>query len=122
MSDLFIGTDIIDVERIKRTIVNYKVKFVNRVYSIEEQDYCNSKSNPEIHYAGRFAAKEAIFKAIKSCGFKQSFNFKDIKIINQLDGSPYVVLGFDFEGDLKVSISHTQFHAVAFALLKINPK
>ena len=120
MSELYIGTDIVDVQRIKTSIDNYSAKFVNKVFSLEEQEYCNSKSNPEIHYAGKFAAKEAIIKAIKSSGFDQKFIFKTIKIINHLDGSPHVKLDFKYKGDIKVSISHTQTHAIAFAILKIN--
>ena len=120
MTEIYIGTDIIDVERIKTSIDNYSSKFVNKVFSLEEQDYCNSKTNPEIHYSGRFAAKEAIIKAIKSSGFEQAFSLKNIKIINHSDGSPYVKLDFKYKGDIKVSISHTQTHAVAFAILKIN--
>ena len=106
MSELYIGTDIVDVERIKASIDNYSAKFKNKVFSPEEQEYCNSKSNPEIHYSGRFAAKEAIIKAIKSSGFDQGFSFKSIKIINHSDGSPHVKLNFNFKGDIKVSISH----------------
>ena len=121
MSDLYIGTDIVDVERIKASIDNYPARFVNKVFSKEEQGYCNSKSKPEIHYSGRFAAKEAITKAIKSSGFEQAFTLKNIKIINHSDSSPYVKLDFNYQGEIKVSISHTQTHAVAFAILKINP-
>ena len=121
MSDLYIGTDIVDVKRIKTSIDNYSAKFLNKVFSLEEQDYCNSKSNPEIHYSGRFAAKEAIIKAIKSSGFDQELSFKNIKIINHSDGSPYVKLDFKYKGDIKVSISHTQTHAIAVAILKFNP-
>jgi len=117
----YIGTDIVDVERIKASIDNYSPKFINKVFSLEEQEYCNSKSIPEIHYSGRFAAKEAIIKAIKSSGFDQEFSLKKIKIINHSDGSPYVKLDFKYKGDIKVSISHTQTHAVAFAILKMNP-
>ena len=120
MSDLYIGTDIVDVERIKASIDNYSARFVNKVFSPEEQEYCNSKSNPEIHYSGRFAAKEAIIKAIKSSGFDQEFSLKSIKIINHSDGSPYVKLDFKYKGNIKVSISHTQTHAIAVAILKIN--
>ena len=120
MSELYIGTDIVDVERIKASIDNYSAKFKNKVFSPEEQEYCNSKSNPETHYSGRFAAKEAIIKAIKSSGFDQKFSLKNIKIINHLDGSPYVKLDFKCKGDIKVSISHIQTHAIAFAILNLN--
>ena len=120
MFDLYIGTDIVDVQRIRTSIDNYSSKFVNKVFSTEEQEYCNSKSNPEIHYAGKFAAKEAIIKAIKSSGLYQGFSLKNIIIINRSDGSPYVKKDFSYEGDMKISISHTQTYAVAFAILKIN--
>ena len=121
MSDLYIGTDIVDVQRIKTSIDNHSAKFINKVFSPEEQDYCNSKSSPEIHYAGRFAAKEAIIKAIKSSGFDHTLSLKDIKIINHSDGAPFVVLNFDYKGDVKVSISHTEMYAVAFAIAKVYP-
>ena len=121
MSDLYIGTDIVDVERIKASIDNYSAKFVNKVFSLEEQEYCNSKSKPEIHYSGKFAAKEAIIKAIKSSGFDHALSLKDIKIINHSDGAPFVVLNFDYKGDVKVSISHTEMNAVAFAIAKVYP-
>jgi len=121
LSDLYIGTDIVDVKRIKASVDNYSARFINKVFSQEEQSYCNSKSNPEIHYSGRFAAKEAIIKAMKSSGFEQKISLKDIVIINNNDGSPYVKLDFNYQGEIKVSISHTHTHAVAFAILKINP-
>ena len=122
MVDLYIGTDIVDVERIKASIDNYSGKFVKKIFSIKEQEYCSIKSNPEIHYSGKFAAKEAVVKAIKSSGFEGAISLKDIKIINNKDGSPYVKLNFDFKGEIKVSISHTQMHAIAFAILKIKPR
>ena len=60
MSELYIGTDLVDVERIKFSIENYQSKFIDRVFSSEEQKYCQSKSYPEVHFAGKFAAKEAV--------------------------------------------------------------
>ena len=122
MTEIFIGTDIVEVKRIKHLINRYKSKFLTKIFFITEQEYCNSRSIPEIHYAGRFAAKEAIIKAIKSSGFDQTFSLKDIKIINYSDGSPHVELDFEYKGDIKVSISHTQTHAVAFALSKITSR
>ena len=66
MSELYIGTDLVDIDWIKISIEKYQIKFLDRVYSEEEQEYSQSKSNPAIHYAGRFAAKEAVIKSIKS--------------------------------------------------------
>ena len=63
MSEIFIGTDIIEVIRINDSIKNYGKRFLNRIFTESEQRYCNSCSQPSIHFAGRFAAKEAVKKA-----------------------------------------------------------
>ncbi|MBD68055.1 MAG: holo-[acyl-carrier-protein] synthase [Candidatus Marinimicrobia bacterium] len=120
LSELYIGTDLVDIDRIKISIEKYQIKFLNRVFSTEEQEYCQSKSNPAIHYAGRFAAKEAVIKSIKSSGFDQPIDLRSIRIINNADGSPYVNLDLEYNGSVKVSISHTETHAIAFALSELN--
>ena len=120
MSELYIGTDLIDIGRIKISIEKYQIKFLDRVFSAEEQEYCQSKSNPAIHYAGRFAAKEAVIKSIKSSGFDQPIALRSIRIINNADGSPYVNLDLEYNGSVKVSISHTETHALAFALSELS--
>ena len=120
MSELYIGTDLVDIDRIQLSIEKYKTKFLDRVFSIEEQEYCQSKTNPPIHFAGRFAAKEAVIKSIKSSGYTYPIKLNSIKIISNSDGSPYVVLDQFFKGTVKVSISHTETHAIAFALAELN--
>ena len=115
LSEIYIGTDLVDVERIKFSIENYQSKFIDRVFSLEEQKYCQSKSYPEVHFAGKFAAKEAVIKSIKTSGYVKPITFKSIRIINKSDGSPFVNLDFDYKGSVKVSISHTETHAIAFA-------
>ena len=57
--DIFIGTDIVEVSRIRSSIDRTGQRFLDRIYTVLEQKYCRSKSYPEIHYAGRFAAKES---------------------------------------------------------------
>tara|TARA_Y100001954_G_scaffold234932_1_gene291494 strand:- start:550 stop:804 length:255 start_codon:yes stop_codon:yes gene_type:complete len=79
-SDIFLGNDLVEVSRILSSINKVGQKFIDRIYTMHEQDYCNSKSKPEIHYAGRFAAKEAVMKALKSSGFKQPTPFNSIEI------------------------------------------
>ena len=120
MSELYIGTDLVDIARIKKLIDKYNTKFLNKIYSVEEQKYCNSKPNPEIHYAGRFAAKEAIIKAIRSSGMHNSIDFNSIIILNNSDGAPYVVLDKICISPIKISISHTDTHAISFALYLLN--
>ena len=120
MSELYIGTDLVDIDRIKISIEKYQIKFLDRVFSVEEQEYCQSTPNPAMHYSGRFAAKEAVIKSIKSSGFDHHIDLRSIRIINNADGSPYVDLDIKYNGLVKVSISHTETHAIAFALSELN--
>ena len=80
MVDIFIGTDLVEVTRIRSAIQKTGDRFLNRIYTKTEQDYCQSKANPEIHYAGRFAAKEAVMKALKSSGINAPISFDSIDI------------------------------------------
>ena len=115
-SDIFLGNDLVEVSRILSSIDKIGQRFIDRIYTIHEQDYCNSKSKPEMHYAGRFAAKEAIIKAMKSSGFKQPTPFHSIEIKSGDGGEPIVNLHFPCEGQCRVSISHTESHAIASAI------
>ena len=84
-----VGTDIIEVARIEKLIKEKGDKFLNRIYTQKEIDYCESKgSNKYQHYAGRFAAKEAVYKAVADLILHGSLKLKDIEIVdsqNQLD-------------------------------------
>ena len=116
LPNFFIGTDIVEVDRINKLLLNSGELFKNKVFTTHEQNYCDSKSTPSIHYAGRFAAKESIIKAVKSSGYKNPIPFKDIEILPSDSGAPIVDLHFVLEGECKVSISHTESHATASAL------
>ena len=116
LPNLFIGTDIVEVDRINKLLLRSGELFKYKVFTTFEQSYCDSKSTPSIHYAGRFAAKESIIKAVKSSGYKNSIPFKDIEILSSDSGAPLVSLHFKLECECKVSISHTKSHAIASAL------
>ena len=116
LPNFFIGTDIVEVDRINKLLQRTGELFKNKVFTTLEKNYCDSKSSPAIHFAGRFAAKESIIKAIKSSGYKNPIPFKDIEILPSNSGVPIVDLHFELECDCKVSISHTESHAVATAL------
>ena len=114
------GTDIIEVERIKESIEKLGDKFLNRVYTSNEIAYCESKkANKYEHYAARFAAKEAIFKAISPLlDNKFSIDWIDIEILNDNQGRPYVNF---YKDELKkvnidLSLSHIEEYAVAMAV------
>lgn len=118
------GTDIIEIERIKKNIEDEKVgkAFVERVYTKKEIEYCESKKIQKYqHYAARFAAKEAVFKAIsEQLEDKYSITWKDIEIINNQQGRPELnLIGIDLSNieDIDLSISHCKEYAVATVTL-----
>lgn len=111
------GTDIIEIERIKQSIEETNGKFCERVYTKKEIEYCESKKAQKYqHYAARFAAKEAVFKAISQ--FLESnydIEWKEIEILNDENGRPYVNLLKDniiLDG-IDISISHCKSYAIA---------
>jgi holo-[acyl-carrier protein] synthase len=114
-----IGTDIVEIERIKAAIDRHGSHFLDRLFTIEEQQYALSFANSEVTFAGRFAAKEAISKALGT-GIGEELNWKEIQIINDGLGKPIVTLSNPKHKNLKVhlSISHSKTHAIAFALVE----
>ena len=121
MPEIFIGTDIISIPKLEKVLKSStSFRFKKRIYSDNEIDYCESKHNPVIHYAGRFAAKEAITKAILSSEIVDSINMKSIEILAGNNGKPEVNFNIDIENNIscKVSISHSVDYAVAFAILE----
>lgn len=115
-----IGTDIIEVARIRANLEKYGEKFLEKVLTVKERDYCKTYKDPSPHVAGRFAAKEAVAKALGK-GFGDELAFHDIEILNDLSGKPQVLLSprssaiFDHP-QLWVSISHCKTHAVAMVI------
>lgn len=113
-----IGSDIIEVSRIIRLRKSYGSRFLKRVYTKGETAYCESKEHPDVHFAGRFAAKEAIAKAVYQSGYDQIIPFSDIEILNDAEGRPQVSLLTHIKGNCLVTISHEQSMAIAFAILE----
>ena len=124
---VYCGTDIIEINRIKNSIENTGAKFLNKVFTKKEIEYCESKNKQKYeHYAGRFAAKEAVFKAVsKILNDKYTVTWKDIGILNDIQGSPYVsLLNVDMEKieNIDISISHCKEYATANAVVMIKTK
>ena len=110
-----VGTDIIEIYRIKEAINTLGQTFLNRVFTKVEQEYCESKHQAKFqHYAGRFAAKEAIFKTLDDDS-KHSISWTDIEIINDTTGKPFVKLPVVIS-PVSVSISHCKEYATAVAI------
>ena len=85
-----IGTDIVNIKRMERSFRNNKT-FKNRIFSKKEITYCDKKNNPYPFYAKRFAAKEALSKALGT-GIRRGINFKDIEVLNDNLGKPSIRL------------------------------
>ena len=123
MNVLGIGTDIIECLRIAQMIERHGELFINRVYTPQEIRYCQSRKQATQHFAGRWAAKEAILKALGT-GWRKGISWRDIEILNEPGGKPVAILR---DGARKVakslgvatmliSISHCRSHAVAYAV------
>ena len=122
MSNIFIGTDIVSVPRLNKTINSSQGnKFKKRIFTENEINYCSNNVNSIVHFAGRFAAKEAIKKALLSSEIIDSISMKSIEIISGKNRKPEVNLRLSskFKLQCKISISHTDEYAIAFALLEI---
>ena len=112
------GTDIIEISRVKESIESTNERFCERVYTEKEREYCeNKKMQKYQHYAARFSAKEAIFKAISDeLDNKFEINWKDIEILNDEKGRPYVnILNNKIQNieDIDISLSHCKEYAIA---------
>jgi len=115
-----IGNDIIAISRIRESISRYGQNFLDRVFTVNEQAYCSRYRESSINYAGRFAAKEAVVKAL-GIGFTQGISWLDIEVINNDQGKPQVVCSDKLkqlfnDPHLLISISHCKEHATAVAI------
>ena len=116
-----IGIDLVEINRIKEL---YSEAFIKKILSIKEIEYFNSITNEKrkIEYlAGRFSAKESIFKAFKSSEEK-NHNYKDISILKNKDGSPYVEFIKHDEIEYLISITHTENYASSMVILQQKKK
>ena len=123
---IYQGVDIVEISKFKKIFTTHK-DFVTDIFSDGERDYCMSKKNPHIHFAGRFAAKEASLKAlgIGMSGTGIDNTLKEIEVLPAKSGKPVLT----FSGwaakisskkrinQLTVSISHSENYAVATVIL-----
>lgn len=123
MNIINIGTDIVECVRIAGMIERHGEHFLQRVFTPLEISYCLSHRAPAERFAGRFAAKEAILKALGT-GWRHGLAWDDMEIQNQKTGRPVVGLGGAAReqaerlgiGTIQISISHCRTHATAFAI------
>jgi len=116
-----IGTDIIEIERLRLIIKRKGSAFLEKIFTDQERKYCIKFKDPFIHYAARFCVKEAISKALGT-GFGKDLSFLDIEITNSPQGKPMVKLSKKAENkfnnpEIFVSISHTNSLAMSFVVI-----
>lgn len=118
-----IGNDIIEIKRIRKAIKARGQPFLDRIFTKKEQEYCLLQSDPYPRFSGRFAAKEAIVKAI-GWGFGKDASWKDIEILADEKGKPVVHFSDEIRKLLNnpkvlVTISHCKEFAAAVAIYEI---
>ena len=117
------GIDMVDCKRLGEMIDRYGERFLNRVFTPTEQEYCRDRKRRIEHLAGRFAAKEAVMKVLGT-GLRKGVNWLDIEVVNEPSGRPRINLTgkgreiADEQGltEIIISISHISTHAIASAV------
>ncbi len=120
-----IGTDIIEIPRIEKAIEKYGKRFLKRIFTDVEIQYCEQFNETKyLHYAARFAAKESFSKAIGT-GITKGFKFSEVGVRNEPNGKPLIELTGGMaknwgDCDIFVSLSHTDNNAVAYLVIEKN--
>ena len=120
-----IGTDIIKIERMTALFERHGTAFVNRIFTKEEKIEATTRKNPIEYYAGRWAAKEAVSKALQ-CGIGKNCSWQDINIQNTPEGNPQLFLDGSAAAkaveinavNFHVSISHEREYACAMVIFE----
>jgi holo-[acyl-carrier protein] synthase len=118
------GTDIVEIKTIEKSILQNK-RFKERVYTSNEIEYCETKPNKFQHYAARFAAKEAVMKALET-GWNKGIQWKHIEVLNEPNGKPIIRLTDKANeltkeneiNNVHISLSHCENYATAFVVIQ----
>ncbi|MEY2613207.1 MAG: Holo-[acyl-carrier-protein] synthase [Planctomycetota bacterium] len=118
-----IGTDIIECDRIAQMMQKHGETFIQRVFTAEEIDYCSRHRTADQHYAGRWAAKEAVLKVLGT-GWAKGIQWTDVEVVRDVSGAPSIRLRNRAAEIAKergirevlISISHCKAFATAFAV------
>jgi holo-[acyl-carrier protein] synthase len=118
-----IGIDVVEVERIASAIGRHGEPFLSRIFTAAERAYCESHKQPAMHYAARFAAKEAVSKALGT-GIGGDAALRDLEIVNDDKGAPKLRLSGAAEAfakqhgitEIQISLTHARDYAAANAI------
>ncbi len=113
------GVDITEVSRLRKAVEKWGDSFLARIFTKEELDNAKTRGSPYQHLAGRFAAKEAVFKALGD----SKLNWKEVQILNDKEGKPFCSIRSNKDKRIAVliSISHVKNYAVANAIITQKP-
>ncbi len=122
-----IGIDVVETARVQSSIDEFGEKFLNRIFTEAEREYCEKHKKSILHFAARFAAKEAVAKALGT-GIGKEMAFKEIQVEKKASGEPTILLtgnakAFAEKNNInliKVSISHAEHYAAANAVVMQN--
>ena len=109
MGILGTGIDIVENYRLKKLLLKKKSNFKNKIFTNNEIVYCEKKSNITNCYSKRFAAKEAFVKALGT-GFRKNINFKDIEVLKNHYGKPYLLINKKIINKIKTSFKVKKFN------------
>ena len=109
MNILGTGIDIVENYRIEKLLSSNKSSFINKIFTNNEIAYCKKKSNITNCYSKRFAAKEAFVKALGT-GFRKNINFKDIEVLKNHYGKPYILINKKIINKIKTSFKVKKFN------------
>lgn len=109
MAILGTGIDIVENYRLKKILLKKKSNFKKKIFTINEVAYCEKKSNSISCYSKRFAAKEAFVKAL-GIGFRKNINFKDIEVVNNTYGKPYISINKKIANKIKTLFKVKKFN------------
>lgn len=120
-----VGVDIVDIGRLRRAMERQGERFIRRVYTEGEQEYCRAHRDPVPYFAARFAAKEALFKALGT-GWSQGITWRDADVQRADSGAPRLALAGRAEEisrnlgtkAVHISLSHSEEAAIALVILE----
>ena len=119
------GIDIVEIARFRKVLARAGERFLTRVFTDDEQRFCLKRKDPGPHFAVRFAAKEAVFKALGT-GWAKGVTWLDVEILREEQGAPFVLLhgaaqeiaALKGVGRVHLSLTHTDNWAAATAILE----
>jgi holo-[acyl-carrier protein] synthase len=117
-----VGVDLVEVDRVQKAVERWGDRFLRRVYTGAEIEYCFQKGEKYRSLAARFAAKEAVMKALGT-GWRRGVRWVDIEVVRRPGSAPEIALhgqsrALGRDGRFLVSLSHTQTHAIAVVVVE----